>query len=153
MKLELRQVTSLEEALRLAPRLDAAAAGFHAQVSDEPFPDGAAARLLAERFDAPETVLVGAFPPGRPAALGLCLAAPFEDPLTLARAPMIVVLQVEPDARHRGVARALVEEVQAVLAGRGLRVLAARATHNDDALISMGERWGFVRAWELMLFE
>ena len=22
--------------------------------------------------------------------------------------------------------------------------------HNDDALISMGERWGLVRTWELM---
>jgi hypothetical protein len=43
--------------------------------------------------------------------------------------------------------------VQSVLAERGMRVLAARAGHNDDALISMGERWGFVRAWELMLFE
>ena len=29
----------------------------------------------------------------------------------------------------------------------------ARAAHNDDALISMGERWGFVRAWELMSAE
>jgi GNAT superfamily N-acetyltransferase len=153
MKLELRQVTSREEALLLAPRLDAAAAGFHAQVSDEPFPEGAAARLVAERFDALETVLIGAFPPGGSSPLGLCLVAPFEDPLTLARVPMIVVLQVEAEARHRGVARALVEEAQAVLAARGLRVLAARATHNDDALISMGERWGFVRAWELMLFE
>jgi len=153
MKLELRQVTSLEEARRLAPRLDAAAAGFHAQVSDEPFPAGASARLLAERFDAPETVLVGAFPPGGSDPLGLCLVAPFEDPLTLARTPMVLVLEVAPQARHRGVARALVEEAQAVLAARGLRALAARATHNDDALISMGERWGFVRAWELMLFE
>lgn len=153
MKLELRQVTSLQEALRLAPRLDASAAAFHAELSDEAFPRGASARLLAERFDEPQTVLVGAFPPGQSEPVGLCLVAPFEDPHTLVRLPMVLVLQVEPDSRHRGVARALVEEAQAVVARRGLRVLAARAAHNDDALISMGERWGFVRAWELMLFE
>jgi GNAT superfamily N-acetyltransferase len=153
MKLELRQVTSLAEALALAPRLDAAGAGFHAQLSDEPFPGGASERLLAERFDAPQTVLVGAFRPGGGDPLGLCLVAPFEDPHTLQRLPMVVVLQVDDAARHRGVARALVEEAQAVLGRRGLRVLAARAAHNDDALISMGERWGFVRAWELMQFE
>jgi GNAT superfamily N-acetyltransferase len=66
---------------------------------------------------------------------------------------MVLVLYVEPDARHRGVARALVEEATRLLAARGLRRLAARAGHNDDALISMGERWGFVRQWELMLRE
>ena len=153
MKLELRQLTSLQEALRLAPRLDASAAGFHAQLTDEPYPQGAAARVLTERFEEPQTVLVGAFPPGQDEPVGLCLVAPFVEPLTAERLPMVLVLQVEPQARHRGVARALIEEAQAVLASRGLRVLAARAVHNDDALISMGERWGFVRAWELMLFE
>ena len=153
MELELRQVTSLQEALRLAPRIERAAAAFQAQFSDAALPRDAAARLLATRFDAPETALVAAFGAGSGDPVGLCLVGPFEDPLSLARTPMVLVLEVEERARHRGVARALVEHAQAVLAGRGLRVLAARAGHNDDALISMGERWGFVRAWELMLFE
>jgi GNAT superfamily N-acetyltransferase len=153
MKLELRHVTSLEQALRLAARLDAHAAEFAAQFSDEEFPRGASERFLAERFDEPETVLVGAFPPGEREPVGLCLVGPFVEPLTAERLPLVLVLFVEASARHRGVARALVEEVQTVLVGRGLRRLAARAGHNDDALISMGERWGFVRSWELMLFE
>ena len=45
------------------------------------------------------------------------------------------------------------QEARRLLGQRGLRTLAARAGHNDDALISMGERWGFVRAWELLLYE
>jgi GNAT superfamily N-acetyltransferase len=153
MELELRQITSLQEALRLAPRIERSAAAFQAQFSDAELPREAAARLLATRFDAPQTVLVGAFPTAGGEPIGLCLVGPFEDPLTLARLPMVLVLEVDEKARHRGVARALIEQAQAVLSERGLRVLAARAGHNDDALISMGERWGFVRAWELMLFE
>jgi hypothetical protein len=34
-----------------------------------------------------------------------------------------------------------------------MKALSARAGHNDDALISMGERWGFVRQWEMMVRE
>jgi hypothetical protein len=51
------------------------------------------------------------------------------------------------------VARALVHETARLLAARGAGTLAARAGHNDDALISMGERWGFVRSWELLARE
>ncbi|NUP97675.1 MAG: hypothetical protein HUU28_16060, partial [Planctomycetaceae bacterium] len=58
MKLQLRQVTRLEEALGLADRIDRSAAEFHAQVSDLPYPAGAAERALRARFAAPETVLV-----------------------------------------------------------------------------------------------
>ncbi len=57
------------------------------------------------------------------------------------------------NARHQGLAAKLVAEVSAVLRERGMMSLAARAGHNDDALISMGERWGFVRTWEMMVRE
>ena len=70
-----------------------------------------------------------------------------------ASVPMILVLHVETAWRHRGVARALLERVSELLAARGVRGLAARVGHNDDALISMGERWGFVRTFELMARE
>jgi GNAT superfamily N-acetyltransferase len=66
---------------------------------------------------------------------------------------MVLLLFVSPDVRHRGLARAMVDAVTRVLAARGHEKLAARAAHNDDALISMGERWGFVRQWEMMLRE
>jgi ribosomal protein S18 acetylase RimI-like enzyme len=151
MKLKLRTIETLSEALEFAPRLDAAAADFHAQVSDGPFQPGAAERFLRQRFSARETALVVAGADGK--AWGMCLSGPFTDPLLATTVPMILVLDVDASLRHRGVAGELVGEVERVLAARGLTQLAARAMHNDDALISMGERWGFVRSWELMVKE
>ena len=158
MKLQLRQVTQLEEALGLAERIDRSAAEFHAQVSDLPYPAGAAERALRARFAAPETVLVVAEDEAAPASergrvWGLCLTGPFVDPLFGTSQPMVLALHVDPTLRHRGVASELVARAGEVLASRNLHTLAARASHNDDALVSMGERWGFVRSWELMVKE
>jgi GNAT superfamily N-acetyltransferase len=156
MKLALRTVSRLEEALTLAPLLDGSAAEFHAQCSDDPYPQGAAERFLRERFPSPATVVVvaeeeGAAPGGR--AWGVCVTGPFTDPLLGTTQPMVLVLHVDPALRHRGVARELVDQADSLLRSRGYPTLAARAGHNDDALISMGERWGFVRSWELMVRE
>lgn len=151
MKLTLRRIASLDEALTHSLQLDRSAADFHAQCSDAPYPKGAAERCLRERFAAPETALVVAEEGGR--AWGLCLTGPFRDPLLGTTLPMLLVLHVDPALRHRGVATELVQEAQRALGERGLYSLAARAGHNDDALISMGERWGFVRSWELMVKE
>jgi len=153
MQLELRPITTLDEARALGPRLDAAAAAFQAQYSDEPYPEGSAERFLERALAEPETVLLAAFRPAAGEAVGLCLTGAHVEPLSGERIPMVLVLWVDADLRHRGVARALVERARSLLEGRGIRRLAARAVHNDDALISMGERWGFVRAWEWMLYE
>ncbi len=153
MQLEFRPITLLQEALRLAPELDRQAALFHAQFSDREFPHGAAARHLAHHFDEPESLLLVARPAGGGEPVGLCLVGPFVDLLSGERLPMVLVLHVVSAARHQGVARGLIEQVRSVLRSRGIARLAARAGHNDDALISMGERWGFVRTWELMLLE
>lgn len=153
MQIELRPITRLDEARALCGRLDAAAAQFQAQYSDEPYPEGSAERFLERVFDEPETVLLAAFKPGSREASGMLLCGAHVEPLSGERVPMVLVLAVDTELRHRGVARALVERCRAILEGRGLRRLAARALHNDDALISMGERWGFVRAWEWMLYE
>jgi GNAT superfamily N-acetyltransferase len=145
-----RVVGEREEALRLAPALDERAAEFMAQFSDAPYPAGTARRFLEEHFDDPATVLVvGESAPRGPWA-GLCLVGPFRDPLLATSLPMVLVLHVEPAWRHRGLAGELLERAGAELAARGVRGLAARVGHNDDALISMGERWGFVRTFELM---
>ncbi len=152
MPLEIRPVTLLQEALRLAPELERQAALFQAQFSDQEFPRGAAARFLAHHFDEPESLLLlAAQAGGEP--LGMCLIGPYVDSLSGERLPMVLVLYVVPASRHQGIARRLVEEARSTLRSRGITRLAARAGHNDDALISMGERWGFVRAWELMLLE
>ena len=153
MKLELRPITTLEEALTFAGHLDACAAEFMAQFSDEPFPRGASERCLRAHFADPQTVLVVAEGEPRRTPYAICLAGPLADPLLGDALPLVLVLHVDSALRHRGVAGELVSEVERILAARGERRLAARAAHNDDALISMGERWGFVRAWELMIKE
>jgi GNAT superfamily N-acetyltransferase len=84
---------------------------------------------------------------------GLLLSGPFTDPLAGDRRPMILVLWVERSLRHRGLAGALVKRARELMAERGLAPLAGRAEAGDDARIAMGERWGFMRAWEVMVAE
>jgi GNAT superfamily N-acetyltransferase len=146
-----RQVELLSEALALAPALDRGLAERAREFQDEPLATGLARTFLGTHFDAPETVLVAAESEAGAADLGLCLTAPFTDLVLGTRMPLIRVLSVSPAHRHRGIARALVDEVKRVLERRGIARLAAQVGHNDDALISMGERWGFVRHWELLL--
>lgn len=153
MEVELRLIESQTEAHELSALIDEVAAEAMREFRDEALPGEMGARFVAQRFDEPETVLVVAESSPGARDLGLCLIGPFEDPLTAERTPMVLVLYVDPAVRHRGLARALVAEAREVLAERGFRTLAARAAHNDDALISMGERWGYVRQWELMLIE
>ena len=153
MQLELRPITTLDEARALGPRLDAAAAEFQAQYSDAPWPPGSAERFLARALGESETVLLAAFKPGAAVPAGVCLTGAHVEALSGERVPMVLVLHVDPELRHRGVARALVERCRELLQARGHLRLAARTLHNDDALISMGERWGFVRAWDWLLWE
>ena len=153
MKLTLRHVTATDEALALCDRLDTYAAEFNVQFSDVAFPEGAAERFVRRHFEAPQTVLVVAEGENRGALLGVCLVGPLVDPLIGTTLPVVLVLHVDPSLRHRGIARELIRDAERILAERGIRQLAARAGHNDDALISMGERWGFVRSWELMVRE
>jgi GNAT superfamily N-acetyltransferase len=153
MEPRVRQITNPQEARALAPFLDARAAEFMAQFSDEPYPEGAAGRFLEARFDEPATVLLAAEAGQEGSFCGLCLIGGLVDPLLATSTPTVLVLHVESAWRHRGLAGVLVEEARRILAERGLTQLAARVGHNDDALISMGERWGFVRHWELMLRE
>lgn len=114
---------------------------------------GALARRYLERLGPREALLVVAEPREVARPLALAASAPCEDPLTGAVSAVIVLLYTDPSIRQRGVARALTQELRRALAARGVSELWARAAHNDDALISMGERWGFVRAWELMSAE
>lgn len=154
MNIHIETVNEREAALALAPYLERCAAASEADWRDDDLPDSVARRFLERRFDDERCVLVVARPDaeaGGSDPLGVCLTGPFEDPLTAEAVPFVVVLHVAPSVRHQGLARALTREARKQLAARGERTLAARASHNDDAFISMGERWGFVRAWELMI--
>lgn len=149
----IRRIAAREEALALAPALEAYAAQATVEFRDAPPIEGVCRRFFERHFEAQETLLLVAESARGRADLGVCLTGPFEDPLLGTRQPMILILFVSTDHRHRGVARALVDAARKELEGRGLASLAARAAHNDDALISMGERWGFVRQWEMMVRE
>jgi ribosomal protein S18 acetylase RimI-like enzyme len=78
----------------------------------------------------------------------VCLAS--EEPLSGERQCEIVLLHVDTAWRHRGLARTLVAEASRRLRAHGITALLARTQHNDDARISMGERWGFIRTSECM---
>ncbi len=152
MDLTLERVETLEAALELAPVVDRYAAETMEQYAGTRVPAGVGRAFLERAFGAPETVvLVARGADG--AVVGTCISAPLVDPLLGTSTPVVAVLHVQPDLRHRGLARQLVDELTAVLAQRGLHDLGARVAHNDDALISMGERWGFTRQWELMIRE
>ena len=151
MDIHIRPVSSLEEALSLTALLDRCADESMAEFRDDSLPQGVSRRLLERHFSHSTTLLLVA--ESVEGVQGVCLTAPFEDPLTAEIVPMIVVLHVDRELRHRGIAAALVDDTRRILAERGHRSTAARAGHNDDALISMGERWGFLRHWELMLHE
>lgn len=152
---QIRLVEEPAEQAALTPLMDRCAEAAMSEYRDEPLPPEVGARFLARAGDAPQTVLLvaegDALPSGEPA--GLLVVGPLTDPLTGEVIPIICLLHVRPDQRHVGLARRLVDAARGVLQERGQPTLAARAGHNDDALISMGERWGFVRQWELMLLE
>jgi GNAT superfamily N-acetyltransferase len=153
MKPSLRLVTERAEASGLAPALDAYAAQALAEFRDTPLPEGVCRRFFDRHFEDSQSVLVIAESKRGAADLGVCLTGPFADPLTREETPMVLILYVSPDMRHRGLGSALIKETLRTLASRGHAKLAGRAGQNDDALISMGERWGFVRVWDLLVRE
>jgi ribosomal protein S18 acetylase RimI-like enzyme len=152
MKLVIRQLTNASEVLELAPYFDRVAAESMAEFRDDALPADVIKRFVEREFGERQTTfMVAETEAGE--RCGACVTGPLRDPLLGETIPLIVILEVDPQYRHRGVARALVQETSAVLVGRGEQTLAARAAHNDDALISMGERWGFVRQWELLVLD
>ncbi|MCA8981374.1 MAG: GNAT family N-acetyltransferase [Planctomycetes bacterium] len=150
MDARLRTIGDREAARPLEARLDAAARESTEIHEGAPPPAGWAGRWLDAHLADPLSLLLVAETAEGAADLGVILVGGFDDPLGIERIPMILLLSVDPRHRHRGLASALVERAQEVLGGRGHSRLAARAPHNDDARISMGERWGFVREWELL---
>ena len=155
MNLRLRTITTREEAqgtlalLEQAVREVLGAAG----AADGKRTPAELARRYLERFGPREAVLVVAEPREVARPLALAASAPTEEPLTGDVRALLILLYTDPSIRQRGVARSLTGELRRALAARGVKELWARAAHNDDALISMGERWGFVRTWELMSAE
>ena len=145
---EIRVIEDLEEALKRAARLEEAASATREELGEERLPAGAVEEFLRARFEEPETLLLVAEREG--AEPGLCLTGAWREPLSRLSYAAVLALHVDPSMRHRGIARALVARAVEVLLERGVERLGARVEHNDDARISMGERWGWTRAWEWM---
>jgi ribosomal protein S18 acetylase RimI-like enzyme len=148
MEVHLRTIRELGEALSLAERLDELGAEQTSEFREEPYPVGSARAFLEAELAAPETLFLVAESAAGRADLGLLLVGPLQEPLTRERIPLLLLLHVSSEVRHRGLARELVAEAWAQLSARGATRFAGRVGHNDDALISMGERWGFTRRWE-----
>ena len=153
MDVTLRLHPTLDDALDLAADLEIYVQECLRDLRDDPPPQGCGERLLRRALGSTEGVVLSAHLPEGGGRVGYCVTGPLVDPLAGDQLPMVLALWVEPEWRRRGLARALVSGVQQELRARGLTLLAARSGHNDDALISMGERWGFVRSWEVMIFE
>ena len=151
--MNIRALEDRDEARALAPLLETYAAEAVDEFRDQPLPAGLGETLIERVFQSSHGVLLVAGDDAGAPPAGICVTAPLEDPLTGEVLPLVVLLHVDPAHRHRGLARALVAQAREILAARGHARLAARAGHNDDALISMGERWGYLRQWELMLSE
>lgn len=150
MEIDLRTIETVEEA---APHLaELAARGREAleELGIDGVPEDFARRFVESRLGEPETLfLVAESTPGA-ADLGMCLFGALVDPLSGVRLPTLLVLSVTPSLRRRGLARALVQEATRLLRRRGHERLAARVPAGDDPLVAMGERWGFIRAWEFL---
>ena len=152
MNLTLTAVEDPDELNAMRPLLEQASVATRASYSEADLPEEALVRFLERAPGCDETLFLVARDESS-APVAVAASGPFEDPLTGERWPMLVLLYVEPALRHRGVARALVEELRRRLARRDQDVLLARAAHNDDVLISMGERLGLVRTFEVMSSE
>lgn len=152
MEVTLRTLAALDDALGLAPDLEIYIQQSLGDLRDEPAPEGCGEALLRRVVGVVEGLVLIAEVPGA-GRVGYCVTGPLLDPLAGDQLPMLLALWVDPEWRRRGLARAMVGRVREELGERGLPVLAARAGHNDDALISMGERGGFIRSWEVMVRE
>lgn len=150
MDIDLRTIVSADDARPHLEILKARAQEALGDLGSEtPRPDFME-RFLESSLAEPESLLIVAESAPGLADLGLCLVGPHVDPLSGLRSPMVLVLSVDSKVRHRGLAGALVKEARRVLGRRGYDQLTARCAHGDDALVSMGERWGFIRTWEVM---
>ena len=144
-------MTQVDAAPGLGVELDAYVAQATDEYRDNAPPEGTGQAMLERALQSPEGLVLVAEREGQ--RIGYCVVGPLIDPVVGDRWPMVLALWVHPEFRHRGLAGTLMERARADLMARGYGFLAARAGHNDDALISMGERWGFVRHWDLMVRE
>lgn len=152
MNLDVQQLTDPADLPPLADLAQELVSQALTEERDEGAPAGAGLAVLERALASPCGVLLCArSPEGDPC--GLVVIGPLVDPLAGDERPMLQVLWTAPAWRRRGLARGLVERASQLVRERGYTTLSARVGHNDDALLSMGERWGFVRTFETLVRE
>ncbi|MGH7150109.1 MAG: GNAT family N-acetyltransferase [Planctomycetota bacterium] len=131
--------------------LDGALPLLRRAVGEGPNRDRAAAaeRFAREALAGPDALLLLARGPG-PVDLGVLFAAGSRNPFLGTSVPFLYALFVRPENRRAGLAAALLSRAEKIYRTRGFGALAAEVPYQDDALISMGERRGYVREREWM---
>ncbi|MFT7485339.1 MAG: ribosomal protein S18 acetylase RimI-like enzyme [Candidatus Paceibacteria bacterium] len=150
MEIDLRTIATFDEA---KPHLESFIEHGQRALADldqDPPQEGFLEHHLRANLGSPESLLLVAESEHGLANLGVCLVGPHVDPLGGQKQPMLLILSVDSSVRHRALAGTLVKEARRILRRRGFETLAARVPSGDDALVSMGERWGFVRTWEFL---
>jgi GNAT superfamily N-acetyltransferase len=150
--LEIRQVKpeEYEEAGRVT------ASAWRELLPPDPSPDWEAylARIADIRGRADRTLVLGAFEDGRPlGTVTLEVDVKIEDdgsPLS-PEAANVRMLGVAPEARRRGIGRALMEATMAEARARGKRALTLNTGDRMRSAIAMYEAMGFTREPDLTL--
>ena len=153
MDISLRIHTDRESSSWLEEDLERLGVQASEEFRDTQIEPGLGKRLLDRAYESPAGLVLTAHPKGTDERIGIFLSVPTQEPLTGELLPFIAILEVNSRYRHRGLARQMVESATGKLRERGFFDLSVRVGHNDDALISMGERWGFIRNWEMMIRE
>lgn len=98
----------------------------------------------------PSTVLLIARDAKSEQFAGVMFVAARKDPFIGKEDPYIYLLYTVREFRRLGLAATLIDKGEEILRRRGQKSLSAPAGHNDDAIISLGERRGYLREIEFM---
>ncbi|MDE0905129.1 MAG: hypothetical protein OSB42_10915 [Planctomycetota bacterium] len=152
MNLSLKEISDPADCEALAPLAQRLVERSCEELRNDPAPEDCGLKLLQRVLQSPTGVILQTIGADGE-TVGLIVTGPLIDPLVGDETPMVLLLWTADAFRRRGMSKGMIQSAAEILAGRGLHSLAARAEHNDDALISMGERSGFIRLYEVLLRE
>jgi GNAT superfamily N-acetyltransferase len=140
-----REVARSEEFAGLLPLFREALRSLPTAEEDPPDEEGA--RLAVEAaFGDPALLCLLAEEEG--SAAGFLLALPWSDPFLGKKGSEMRLCFVRPHSRRQGVAASLVARAERILAARGVASISLLLPTQDDPLVSIAERHGYVRVRE-----
>ncbi len=150
MKFELKELSGEEAAGPLWDRIRRAAVENYPEDEVE---EAAARAFVRESLAGKGSICLAGYDTGERKLAGVLFAGPYRHSFLAHRDAVIYWLYVWPEYRNLGLASQLLDRAESALAARGVGWLRAHAAHNDDRIISMGERRGYVREIEVMVKE